>query len=83
MEIKLLQKKKRYFNNSKVLDYSDFVNNYKPYILKPDIPTVTHVAPINSSRLSVCVGSSDMCERDNRKKGIFVSYLTNIKELRT
>lgn len=34
-------------------DYGEFVDNYKTFILEPDVLAVTHVAPINSSRLSV------------------------------
>lgn len=55
------------------LDYSDFVDNYKTFILEPDIPAVTHVAPINSSSLSASLLAPQLCvRRDNRKKGIFV-----------
>ena len=74
--------KKRYFSRSMALDYCDFVHNYRTYILEPDIPVVTHVAPIDSSRLSVSLLAPQLCvRRDNRKKGIFVDAVCYLWEL--
>lgn len=83
-------KRKKYFSGFMALNYSDFVDNYKAYTLEPDIPAVTHIAPINSRQLSVSLLAPQLYVRgNNRRKGIFVDgicYLrvavTNIKELR-
>lgn len=60
------------------LDYSDFMIN----ILEPGISAVTHVALINSSRLSVSLLAPQLCiRRHDRKKGIFVDGISYLLEL--
>lgn len=75
-------KKERYGSISMSLGYSDFVDDYKTSIFEPNTPAVTHIAPINSSGLSVSLLAPQLCVRkDNKKKGLFVDGVCYLWDL--